>query len=116
MTRSSTLKGVCVMKDSIRSPEYRQVLAKLVQMRTEAGLTQRELARKLAREYSFVWRIETGKRRLDVVEFYWVCKALGRNAADVYRELFEEISSLQKNTPSRRRRAKAGASRKKRHA
>jgi len=103
------------MKDSIRSPEYRQVLAKLVQMRTEAGLTQRELARKLAREYSFVWRIETGKRRLDVVEFYWVCKALGRNAADVYRELFQAITVQQNKVSSRRIRAKQGASRKKRH-
>ena len=89
------------MKRSIISPEYRQVLVKLVQMRTDAGKTQRDLARLLGREHSFVWRIETGKRRLDVVEFYWVCKALGRNAAEVYCELFQTITARGKSTPGR---------------
>lgn len=59
-------------------------------------MSQRDLAKKVKREVSFVWRIETGRRRLDVVEFYWVCKALGRNAADVYRELVREIAAGQR--------------------
>lgn len=91
--------GTCVnkltkMTSSIHSPEYKLVLAKLIEMRKEAGLTQRDLAQRLAREHSFVWRFETGKRRLDVVEFYWVCKALRRNAATVYRELMQEIVAI----------------------
>ena len=81
------------MTASIHSLEYRHVLAKLVEMRNNAGMTQRDLAKEVKREVSFVWRIETGKRRLDVVEFYWVCKALGRNAADVYREIIQSITS-----------------------
>ncbi len=89
------------MKRSIISPEYRQVLEKLVQMRTDAGKSQRDLARLLGREHSFVWRIETGKRRLDVVEFYWVCQALGRNAAEVYGELFKAITALNKSVHGR---------------
>lgn len=84
------------MKDSIRSSEYKPVLTKLIQMRNDAGMTQRDLAKALKREHSFVWRIETGGRRLDVVEFYWVCKALGRNAAVVYQELIREITALAK--------------------
>ena len=84
------------MKDSIRSSEYRCVLAKLIEMRNAAGMTQRDLAKALKREHSFVWRIETGGRRLDVVEFYWVCKALGRNAAVVYRDLIREMTLLAK--------------------
>lgn len=81
------------MTESIHSPEYRHVLAKLIEMRADAGMTQRQLARKMKREVSFVWRIETGKRRLDVVEFYWVCTALGRNAADVYQEIIQAITA-----------------------
>lgn len=42
----------------------------LLAMRQKAGLTQRDLAKKLGREHSFVWRIEAGERRLDVIEFY----------------------------------------------
>jgi len=79
------------MKETLHSIEYTRVVAKLVKMRTDAGMTQRDLARALDRENSFVWRLETGRRRLDVIEFYWVCKALRRDAAVVYRELIEEI-------------------------
>lgn len=88
-----------IMTDSIHSPEYRLVLSKLVAMREKAGLTQRDLAKKLGREHSFVWRAETGKRRLDVVEFYWVCRALGQNAATVYRELSREFTALTGRKP-----------------
>jgi len=56
-------------------------------MRKEAGLTQRELATRFKREQSFVWRIETGERRLDLVEFFWVCRAMGCNAGARYNEL-----------------------------
>ena len=73
-----------VMKKSVYSSEYQVVLETLVGLRKAAGLTQRELAAKLHREHSFVWRIETGERRLDVVEFAWVCQALGRDAATIY--------------------------------
>ena len=75
------------MKKSIHTPEYDAVRNKLVDMRREAGLTQRQLAEKLQRENSFVWRIEKGERRLDIVEFFWVCNALGQDADLVYREL-----------------------------
>jgi transcriptional regulator with XRE-family HTH domain len=79
------------VKKSIHSGEYQVVLRKLVAMRTESGLTQRDLAKRLNREHSFVWRVETGRRRLDVVEFYWLCRALKKNAATVYRDLIEDI-------------------------
>jgi transcriptional regulator with XRE-family HTH domain len=45
-----------------------------MQLIATAGLNQRELAKKLGRERSFVVRIELGERRLDVVEFFWVCQ------------------------------------------
>ena len=75
------------MKKSIYSPEYAEVLKTLVALRKEAGMTQRALAKKLKREQSFVWRIEKGERRLDVVEFHWVCKALGFSSEAVYSRL-----------------------------
>lgn len=79
------------MRKSIHSPEYKAVLDRLVAMRHKAGLTQRDLAAKLGREHSFVWRIESGERRLDVVEFFWVCQALGQDARRVYGELVKSF-------------------------
>ncbi len=100
------------MTDSIHSPEYRLVLSKLVAMREKVGMTQRDLARELNREHSFVWRFETGKRRLDVVEFYWVCKALRQNAANVYRALSREFTALTTPPSSRQAGKKSRSSRK----
>lgn len=56
-------------------------------MRKAAKLTHRQLAKKLEREHSFVWRIEQGERRLDIVEFYWYCRTLGSNPSEVFEEL-----------------------------
>ena len=41
---------------------------KLKQARAEAGLTQVEVAHRLKRPQSFVSKIESGERRVDVVE------------------------------------------------
>ncbi len=75
------------MKKSTHSPEYDEVLKTLIFLRKTAGLTQRGLANKLNREQSFVWRIEKGERRLDLVEFHWVCEALGCSSSKVYSQL-----------------------------
>jgi len=66
----------------------------LVEMRRKAGLTQRELAAKLGRERNFVGRLELGERRLDVVEFFWVCKACGANPAVVAQGLVRDFETL----------------------
>lgn len=86
------------MQKSIHSPEYQHVLTTLVAMRKQAGLTQRDLAVKLGREHSFVWRIETGERRLDLVEFHWVCQALGQNAGTIYQTLVKDFSKPAKTS------------------
>ncbi len=83
------------MKKSIHSDEYQAVLKKLVEMRKSAGFTQQQLADALQREQSFVWRIEKGERRLDVVEFFWVCEALGQNAKSVYCDLIDAFCKQQ---------------------
>ncbi|MFA5688364.1 MAG: helix-turn-helix transcriptional regulator [Kiritimatiellales bacterium] len=85
------------MRKSTHTAEYECVTKKLVQMRTAAGLTQQQMADMLQREQSFVWRIEHGERRVDILEFYWICNALGFDAKSVYNELadsFEKTESM----------------------
>lgn len=52
-----------------------------------AGLTQVALAKKLGRPQSFVSKFERGKRRLDVIEFLEVARALSLDPARLITDL-----------------------------
>ncbi|RZI40002.1 XRE family transcriptional regulator [Herbaspirillum sp. HC18] len=67
------------MRKTIYSKQNEIFGTALKEIREKAALTQRELCRKLGREHSFVSKYELGERRIDVVEFYWICKACGAN-------------------------------------
>ena len=64
------------MTRSVSSKEYEHFRQLLIEARKRAGLTQAEIAGKLERSQSFVSKYERGKRRLDVIEFLQVAKAL----------------------------------------
>lgn len=81
------------MEKSIHSPEYQKVIEKLVEIRREAGMTQCQLAELMGREQSFIWRLEKGERRLDLIEFHWICEALNKKASVVYSEIMDEIQA-----------------------
>jgi transcriptional regulator with XRE-family HTH domain len=66
------------MKKSTHTAEYRKLREELVQARSEAQLSQRDLATILRVAPSWVAKVETGERRIDLVEFCWflaACKA-----------------------------------------
>ena len=70
------------MKKTIHSENGKTIAKTLALIRKKAGLTQRDLARKLDREHSFVAHCELGERRVDLAEFYWICKACDANPAE----------------------------------
>jgi hypothetical protein len=49
--------------------KYRPLLRFLRVLREEAGLTQRELGRRMKKPQSWVYNCETANRRVDVTEF-----------------------------------------------
>lgn len=53
---------------ALHDQEYRQFLERLKQARLDAGMTQKEVAKELGKDQSFVSRSETGERRVDVIE------------------------------------------------
>ena len=57
------------MARSLRTPGHQALMLVLITTRKNTGATQQELASKLGRPQSFVAKVETGERRLDVVEF-----------------------------------------------
>lgn len=65
------------MDKSIYTREYEALLHELRDARKAAGLTQVELARRIQEDQSWVSRVESGERRLDVMELRALCRALG---------------------------------------
>ena len=72
----------------------------LVKLRENAELTQRQLARKLRREHSLISRLESGERRVDVVEFFWICQACGADPARTASGLMRQFARIQAKSPS----------------
>jgi transcriptional regulator with XRE-family HTH domain len=58
--------------------------------RERQGLTQAELASRLGKPQSFVSKYESGERRLDVMEFVFVCDALGVEASVLFNSILGE--------------------------
>ncbi len=65
------------MPRSIHTQQYQLLCDLMMKARDGAGLTQTELGEKLGRPQSYVSKYENGERRLDVVEFLEVMRALG---------------------------------------
>jgi transcriptional regulator with XRE-family HTH domain len=68
---------------TIRSSGHEALCEALISARKAAGLTQAELAVKLKCHQSFVARIESGQRRVDVIELIVVSRAVGADATDL---------------------------------
>jgi len=61
----------------VASPHYRAVINALKAARLSAGISQRQLAQRLGKHPSFINKIELIERRIDVLEFIAVAKAMG---------------------------------------
>lgn len=64
------------MRKTLRSAEHARFLALLIQTRRKAGLTQQQLAKKLGRPQSFIAKYENGERRIDIIEFTIIARAM----------------------------------------
>ena len=69
----------------LRSVRHRALTAAIVEAREATGLSQREFAKKLNRTNNFVWRIEAGERKVDVLEFIEIAKAAGLDPLELLR-------------------------------
>jgi len=67
------------MRKTIFSKQGKLIQDAIKSVREGAGLSQRELCRILGKEHTFISKCELGERRVDIAEFYWICKACGAN-------------------------------------
>ncbi len=65
------------MTKTLGTKRHQALIALLIEKREAKGLTQTDLAAKLGEYQSFVARLESGQRRVDVIEFLELSEILG---------------------------------------
>jgi transcriptional regulator with XRE-family HTH domain len=82
---------------ALHTEEYRRFAAALRDQREKAGLSQDDVASRLGVGQDFVSKVETARRRLDVIEFLRFVGAIGCNPLDI----FEAVGDAGRFEPER---------------
>jgi transcriptional regulator with XRE-family HTH domain len=85
----ATRRGI---SKTLNSADHRAFCALTIETREKAGLTQHQLARMLRKPQSFVAKYEGGERRVDVVEFVSIARAMGSDPVSLLRALIRQNS------------------------
>jgi transcriptional regulator with XRE-family HTH domain len=80
------------MKKSVHTSEYAALRRGLREAREGAGLSQRGLAARLKVPHSWVAKVETGERRLDVLEFIEFVRACGGDAERLFNFVARQVN------------------------
>lgn len=73
---------------------YKILLKMLIEARNRADVTQTELASRLGRPQPFISLVERGERRIDVIQFYVIMKALGVDPEEAFRDLIGRLPEI----------------------
>jgi transcriptional regulator with XRE-family HTH domain len=65
---------------TIRSKRHKRLIELVLAERKHAGIRQVQLAKKLKRSQTWIARVESGERRLDVIELIELAEAIGFDA------------------------------------
>ncbi len=87
-------RGTGVMPKSIFTGAHRHLVEVLTTARRDAGLTQAELARRIGKDQSYISIIEGAQRRVDVLEFYALARAMGRDPIELFAEVAHRLPEL----------------------
>lgn len=74
------------MQKTLKSAEFARLIELLVAVRQKSGIRQQALAKKLGRPQSFIAKYEGGERRIDVIEFIAIARALGADPVKLFRD------------------------------
>ena len=81
------------MAKSLHTPEYEKFRLYLLNIRESRQLSQAEVAARLNSHQSFIAKYERGERRIDVIEFIRICKALDIDPQNALSDIIKRIDS-----------------------
>jgi transcriptional regulator with XRE-family HTH domain len=76
---------------SVFSPQYQLFLQHFLAARKTKKLSQEFVANKLHKPQSYLSKCQTGERRIDVIELYNYCQAVGISFSDFAKELENDL-------------------------
>lgn len=79
----------------VTSEAYSALVKVLVQARQEAGLSQRDVAERLEKPRSYISKIETKERRIDVLELIDLAHALEVDAFELFKTVISAAAGSQ---------------------
>lgn len=74
---------IIVMSTSVYNDDYKKLIERLKQARLDAGLSQQVVADELNKPQSYVSKVESGDRRLDIIEV--------KEFAKLYKKKLEDL-------------------------
>jgi transcriptional regulator with XRE-family HTH domain len=80
------------VEKSIKSKEHKVIADLIYQLRLAKGLKQSDLAQMLDEPQSFVSKIESGERRLDLVELLFILTKLDTSLLEFTNEMQKRLS------------------------
>ena len=90
VARSQDWSNIAVHK-SVHTPEYKRLIAALIAAREQAELSQRDLAARLGVQPSWIAKTETCERRLDVIEFIRLARALRADPVKLFATVARRV-------------------------
>lgn len=84
------------MDKSLNSKEHKIILEMLYQLRISSGLRQSDLAEKLRVPQSFISKIESGERRIDIIELRSILQCLKTNLNEFVSQFEKRINESRK--------------------
>lgn len=82
------------MSKSLFSEANEMLVEALIAARHSSGLRQIDVAKKLNKDQSYISNIERGQRRVDVLEFYMLARALGADPVILFSTAIERFPEL----------------------
>ena len=79
------------MAKSVFTDANKVVVEALIAARKSAGLRQQDLADRLSKPQSFISRIESGQRRVDLLEFYAMAKAMKVDPGELFASIARRL-------------------------
>ena len=74
---------IVVMSKSVYNDDYKKLIERLKQARLDAGLSQQVVASKLGKPQSYISKVESGERRVDIIEVKEFAKLYKQNLEDL---------------------------------